>query len=211
MVRQHKWRAAEALRSGKADFRAVGLGGLEDGCDAALDEQSGRDRFIRFTHQVALHQGTREQNGAMRVNVASGRMASSRLPPSCKDRASTMGHSVVQKGRTEQSSARHPALYADLNLSPAGRVRRRSLHRGQFGATIAAKDQVDRSDVLALMPYAGPDTLRLVANMARMRGRLPVVGDPRPELARFGAQRVLEQFAADLEATADKVERQGPT
>ncbi|MBB5716518.1 hypothetical protein FHS94_003384 [Sphingomonas aerophila] len=60
------------------------------------------------------------------------------------------------------------------------------------------------------MAYPDPDTLRLVANMARMCARLPVLGDPRPELARYGAQRALEQFAADLEATAANVERQGP-
>lgn len=56
-------------------------------------------------------------------------------------------------------------------------------------------------------PQPDPETLRIVARLARSRARLPRSVDHRDGLIRLGAQRALEQLAVDLEATADELGR----
>lgn len=58
-------------------------------------------------------------------------------------------------------------------------------------------------------PQPDPETLRIVARLARSRALLPRAVDHRDGMARLGAQRALEQLAVDLEATADELDRAG--
>lgn len=51
-----------------------------------------------------------------------------------------------------------------------------------------------------------PETLRLVAELARKRAKPPRPVDPRDGLERLGAEKALLQLAKDLEATADDIE-----
>lgn len=51
-----------------------------------------------------------------------------------------------------------------------------------------------------------PETLRLVAELARKTAKLPRSVDHRDGLERLGAEKALLQLAKDLEATADDIE-----